>query len=49
MTRLLGANQEGTLLPHQSRRKRKYYWLLGEYEEKVVFEREMAMNNIDEL
>ena len=27
MTRLLGANREGTLLPHQSRRKQKYYWL----------------------
>ena len=25
--RLLGANREGTLLPHQSRRKRRCYWL----------------------
>ena len=27
MTRLLGANREGNLLPHQTRRKRRCYWL----------------------
>ena len=27
MMRLLGANREGNLLPHQTRRKRRCYWL----------------------
>ena len=45
---LLGANPEGSLLLHQTRRKRRCYWLRWRiWRNKMYFEREMVMNSME--